>query len=52
MKHNIGKRHVFDGLYIFNSWAPRSVACPTILSPIEAHSRLGHPSLSFLKLCP
>ncbi|KAK2966383.1 hypothetical protein RJ640_021527, partial [Escallonia rubra] len=52
-KQIIGKGHVFDGLYILDAWKPRSVACSGVVSPFEAHCRLGHPSLPVLKkLCP
>ena len=56
-KQIIGKGHVSDGLYILDSWVPhfvgRSIACPSVTSPFEAHCRLGYPSLPILKkLCP
>ncbi|KAK3025978.1 hypothetical protein RJ639_040952 [Escallonia herrerae] len=52
-KETIGKGHVSDGLYILDAWVPRSVACSGVVSPFEAHCRLGHPSLPVLKkLCP
>ncbi|KAK2965746.1 hypothetical protein RJ640_003284 [Escallonia rubra] len=52
-KQTIGKGHVSDGLYILDAWVPRSVACSGVVSPFEAHCRLGHPSLPVLKkLCP
>ncbi|KAK2992477.1 hypothetical protein RJ640_011616 [Escallonia rubra] len=52
-KQTIGKGHVSDGLYILDTWVPRSVACSGVVSPFEAHCRLGHPSLPVLKkLCP
>ncbi|KAK2970814.1 hypothetical protein RJ640_010086 [Escallonia rubra] len=52
-KQTIGKGHVSDGLYILDAWVPRSVACSGVVSPFEAHCRLGHPSLLVLKkLCP
>ncbi|KAK2986874.1 hypothetical protein RJ640_000992 [Escallonia rubra] len=52
-KQIIGKGHVSDGLYILDAWVPRSVACSGVVSPFEAHCRLGHPSLPVLKkLCP
>ncbi|KAK2974296.1 hypothetical protein RJ640_016782 [Escallonia rubra] len=51
-KQTIGKGHVSDGLYILDAWVPRSVACSGVVSPFEAHCRLGHPSLPVLKkLC-
>ncbi|KAK2980702.1 hypothetical protein RJ640_001274 [Escallonia rubra] len=52
-KQPIGKGHVSDGLYILDAWVLRSVACSGVVSPFEAHCRLGHPSLPVLKkLCP
>ena len=52
-KRIFGKGHVFDGLYILDEWVPRPVACVSTASPVEAHCRLGHPSLPVLKkLCP
>ncbi|KAK2970794.1 hypothetical protein RJ640_007090 [Escallonia rubra] len=52
-KQTIGKGHVSDGLYILDAWVPPSVACYGVVSPFEAHCRLGHPSLPVLKkLCP
>ncbi|KAK2967291.1 hypothetical protein RJ640_004857 [Escallonia rubra] len=52
-KQTIGKGHVYDGLYILDAWVPRSVACFGVVSPFEAHCRLGHPYLPVLKkLCP
>ncbi|KAL6328839.1 hypothetical protein AAG906_003856 [Vitis piasezkii] len=53
MKRTFGKGHVSDGLYILDEWVPRPVACVSTASPVEAHCRLGHPSLPVLKkLCP
>ncbi|RVX16266.1 Retrovirus-related Pol polyprotein from transposon RE1 [Vitis vinifera] len=52
-KRIFGKGHVSDGLYILDEWVPRPVACVSTASPVEAHCRLGHPSLPVLKkLCP
>ena len=52
-KRTIGKGHVSNGLYILDTSVPRSVACSSVVSLIEAHCRLGHPSLPLLKkLCP
>ncbi|RVW90282.1 Retrovirus-related Pol polyprotein from transposon RE1 [Vitis vinifera] len=52
-KRTFGKGHVSDGLYILDEWVPRPVACVSTTSPVEAHCRLGHPSLPVLKkLCP
>ncbi|RVW87252.1 Retrovirus-related Pol polyprotein from transposon RE1 [Vitis vinifera] len=52
-KRTFCKGHVSDGLYILNEWVPRPVACVSTASPVEAHCRLGHPSLPVLKkLCP
>ncbi|RVW93300.1 Retrovirus-related Pol polyprotein from transposon RE1 [Vitis vinifera] len=44
-KRTFGKGHVSDGLYILDEWVPRPVACVSTASPVEAHCRLGHPSL-------
>ncbi|KAK3027433.1 hypothetical protein RJ639_042073 [Escallonia herrerae] len=52
-KQTIGKGHISDGLYILDTWVPHSVVCSGVVSPFEAHCRLGHPALSVLKkLCP
>ncbi|RVW51932.1 Retrovirus-related Pol polyprotein from transposon RE1 [Vitis vinifera] len=52
-KQTFGKGHVSDGLYILDEWVPRPVACVSTAFPVEAHCRLGHPSLPVLKkLCP
>ncbi|KAL6315575.1 hypothetical protein AAG906_000880 [Vitis piasezkii] len=52
-KWTFGKGHVSDGLYIIDEWVPRPVVCVSTASPVEAHCRLGHPSLPVLKkLCP
>ncbi|RVX21101.1 Retrovirus-related Pol polyprotein from transposon TNT 1-94 [Vitis vinifera] len=52
-KRTFGKGHVSDGLYILDEWVPRPIACVSTASPVEAHCRLGHPSLPVLKkLCP
>ena len=52
-KQIIGKGHESGGLYILDTQVPRSIACPSVLTPFEAHCRLGHPSLPLLKkLCP
>ncbi|RVW21587.1 ATP synthase subunit beta, chloroplastic [Vitis vinifera] len=52
-KRAFSKEHVSDGLYILDEWVPRPVACVNTASSIEAHCRLGHPSLPVLKkLCP
>ncbi|KAL6331587.1 hypothetical protein AAG906_011527 [Vitis piasezkii] len=51
-KQTFGKGHVSDGLYILDEWVPRPVACVSTAFPVEAHCRLGHPSLPVLKkLC-
>ena len=52
-KQTFGKGHVSYRLYILDEWVPRPVACVSTASPVEAHCRLGHPSLPVLKkLCP
>ncbi|CAM8996453.1 unnamed protein product [Rhodiola kirilowii] len=52
-KKIIGKGRESAGLYILDSQLPKSVACTSSAAPIDAHCRLGHPSLSVLrKLCP
>ena len=48
-KKIIGKGHESGGLYILDTQVPRSIACPSVLTPFEAHCWLGHPSLPFLK---
>lgn len=45
----IGKGHVSDDIYILDEWESRLVAFSSIVSPFEAHCRLGHPSLPFLE---
>jgi len=46
----IGKGHVSDSLYILDEyWEPRFAAYSCVVSPFEAHCRLGHPSLPMLK---
>jgi len=49
MKQIIGEGHVSNGLYIFDAWVPRSVACAGGISPFETHRCLWHPSLPTLK---
>ncbi|XP_070045625.1 uncharacterized protein [Nicotiana tomentosiformis] len=40
-------------IYILGEWEPQSIACSSVVSPFDAHYRLGHPSLPLLKkLCP
>ncbi|XP_062104310.1 uncharacterized protein LOC133815489 [Humulus lupulus] len=52
-KKIIGKGHESGGLYTLDTSPPSSIACSSVLSPFEAHCRLGHPSLPLLKkLCP
>ncbi|CAM8896855.1 unnamed protein product [Rhodiola kirilowii] len=52
-KKIIGKGRQSAGLYILDSQLPKSVACTSSADPIDAHCRLGHPSLSVLRtLCP
>lgn len=52
-KKIIGRGHVSNSLYILDTCVPRSIACASIISPFEAHYRLGHPYLPTLKkLCP
>ena len=42
-----------QGVYILDTEVPKSIACSRVVTPFEAHYRLGHPSLSLLKkLCP
>ena len=48
-KRIIGKGHESGGLYILDTQVPRSIACSGVLTPFEAHCRLGHPSLPSLK---
>jgi len=44
----IGKGHVSDDLYILDEWESPSIACSSVVSPFEAHCRLGHHSLPLL----
>ena len=39
-------------LYILETEVPKSVACSGVVTPFELHCRLGHHSLSLLKLYP
>ncbi|KAJ9180876.1 hypothetical protein P3X46_009068, partial [Hevea brasiliensis] len=49
----IGRGRESGGLYILENHVPRSLVCSSTLTPLEAHCRLGHPSLSTMKkLCP
>jgi len=53
MKQVIGRGRESGGLYILENHVPRSLICSSTLTPLEAHCRLGHPSLSTMnKLCP
>lgn len=49
MKQIISKEHVSDDLYILDERVPRFIARSSVMSPFEAHYRLGHPSLPILK---
>ncbi len=52
-KQVIGRGHVSGGLYILDQWVPKSVASVSSTSLFEAHCRLGHPCLQYLKkVCP
>ena len=52
-KQIIGKGRESEGLYILDLAVPRPVAYSGVTTPFEKHCRLGHPSLSLLKmLCP
>ena len=52
-KKIIGTGHETGGLYILDTQIPKSVACTRVVTPFEAHCRLGHPSFPILKkLCP
>ena len=52
-KKIIGTGHETGGLYILDTQIPKSVACTGVVTPFEAHCRLGHPSFPILKrLCP
>lgn len=52
-KQIIGKGYESGGLYILDTQIPKPIACSGIVTPFEAHCRLGHPSLPLLKiLCP
>ncbi|XP_071900889.1 uncharacterized protein [Coffea arabica] len=45
MKQIIGKGYESGGLYILDTQIPKSIACSGIITPFEAHYRLGHPFL-------
>ena len=54
-KKIIGKGHLSGGLYVLDTQVNVStpIACSSVLTPFDAHCRLGHPSLPALKkLCP
>ena len=48
-KRVIGRGCKPRGLYILETKVPTSVACYGIVTPLQLHCRLGHPSLSLLK---
>ena len=48
-KKIIGTGHETGGLYILDTQIPKSVACTGVVTPFEAHCRLGHPSFPILK---
>lgn len=48
-KKEIGRGHVSGGLHVFNETSSRSIACSGVVSPLQIHCRLGHPSLASLK---
>ena len=48
-KRIIGKGHESRGLYILETYVPKSVAFPRVVTPFELHCRSSHPSLSLLK---
>ncbi|XP_019153533.1 PREDICTED: uncharacterized protein LOC109150012 [Ipomoea nil] len=51
-KRVIGKGREFGGLYVLDTTRREPVACSGVVTPVEAHCRLGHPSLPLLKkLC-
>lgn len=53
MKQIISKVNMSGGLYILNTWVPRSIVYFSIISLFEAYYQLGHSSLPVLKkLCP
>ncbi|XP_019225056.1 PREDICTED: uncharacterized protein LOC109206664 [Nicotiana attenuata] len=49
MKQVIGKGYLSGDLHILDEWEPLPAACSCVVSPFEAHCRLGHPSLPLLK---
>ena len=48
-KRVIGRRHKSGGLYILETEVPMSIACSGVVTQLELHCCLGHPSLSLLK---
>ncbi|XP_048225610.1 uncharacterized mitochondrial protein AtMg00300-like [Ricinus communis] len=52
-KKIIGKGHESEGLYILDNQVSKSIACSGVVTPLEEHCRLSHPSLPLLKkMCP
>jgi len=52
-KRVIGEGRESGGLYILDTKRSKLVACSGAVTPVDAHCRLGHPSLPLLKkLCP
>lgn len=51
-KQIVGKGTHHDGLYIFCTWVPKVVPCPSVVFSFNEQYRMGHPSLNVLKkLC-
>ena len=48
-KRIIGRGEESEGLYIFETEVPKSVACSGVVTPFNLNCRLGHPSLYWLK---
>ena len=48
-KRIIDRGRESGGLYILETEVPKSVACSGVVTPLELHCRLGHPSLPLLK---
>ncbi|CAH9083140.1 unnamed protein product [Cuscuta epithymum] len=48
-KHTIGQGHESGGLYILDTSITKGISCLGVGNLLEAHYRLGHPSLSLMK---
>ena len=48
-KRIIGRGRKSEGLYILETKVPKSVACSGVITLLNLHCRMGHPSLPLLK---